>query len=251
MTEFNASVNSQPHFERESTRWRLPLFSGLLGVIVGRMVIERGAMQSINWAGPVGAGLLWVGLALFILGSLMYLGGKSGRFILRQSILNSVAWRGDEQVLDVGCGQGLLLVDAARRSPSGRVVGVDLSPQGAANLNGSAPAMETARIAGVSDRVELKNVNGTGRDLPAADASIDVIVSGSAVHTLVDSSDREHLIREMARVLKPGGQLALGDTLYTQDYEQVLRSLGWEQTQLSSIGFVFVPKATVLRATKP
>jgi hypothetical protein len=52
---------------------RAALYGGLAGVVVGRTLIERGAMNSWNWAGTVGSALLWTGLSFFLLGCVMFL----------------------------------------------------------------------------------------------------------------------------------------------------------------------------------
>jgi arsenite methyltransferase len=227
---------------------RVALYGGVATVVAGRMLLDRGVMSSVNWEVLTGSLLIWTGLSFFLIGCMIFLGRKAGKLILRERILNSISWRGDEQVLDVGCGQGLLLVGAAKRLQAGHAVGIDIRPQVEHHHNGTEATLEKARIEGVAERVELKNADA--RELPVPDASFDVIVSSLAIHTISDAAGREGAIREMARVLKPGGQLALADIRYTQEYEQILRSLGWEQTQCWSPGTLVTP-ARVLRATKP
>ena len=72
----------------------------------------------------------WVAYAFgayFLLGAAgFFFYGKVGKLGLRDRLLNKIPWRGDERVLDVGCGRGLLTVGAAYRVPSGSVVGVDV-----------------------------------------------------------------------------------------------------------------------------
>ncbi|MBA0085829.1 MAG: 50S ribosomal protein L11 methyltransferase, partial [Acidobacteria bacterium Pan2503] len=51
---------------------------------------------------------------------------KVGKLALRERLLDKIPWRGDESVLDVGCGRGLLAVGAAKRVSSGTVTGVDV-----------------------------------------------------------------------------------------------------------------------------
>jgi arsenite methyltransferase len=245
MTESAAPTKRNPDYGTDaSTLQRIAFYGGVTIVVAGRMLDERGVMSSVNWAIRTGSVMIWAGLLFFLLGCAILLGRKAGKLILRESILNSISWRGDEQVLDVGCGRGHLLVGAAKHLQAGHAIGLDIH-----HHNGAAPAMENARIEGVAERVELKNADA--RELPVPDASFDVIVSSLAIHTISDAAGRESAIREMARVLKPGGQLALADIRYTQQYEQILRSLGWEQTQCSSASFIFGPPARVLRATKP
>jgi arsenite methyltransferase len=215
------------------------------------MLNERGVMQSADRLAAVGGVMIWAGLGFFLIGCLLLLARKAGKLILREGILNSISWRGDEQVLDVGCGRGQLLVGAAKRLQTGRAVGVDVwpPPQPDHNHNGTEAVLEQARVAGVAERVELKTADF--QELPLADASIDVILSSLAIQSIADPTGREAAIREMARVLKPGGQLVVADTRYTQEYEQLLHSLGWERTQCLSPGPSFVTPARVLRAVKP
>jgi arsenite methyltransferase len=245
MTESTVPAKDRPDYGTDATvLQRVAFYGGAAGVVAGRMLSERGVMQSVDWEARAGAAMIWTGLAFFLIGCLFLLGKKVGKLIMRERILNSISWRGDEQVLDVGCGRGLLLVAAAKRLQTGHVVGLDIH-----NHNGAAAAMENARIEGVAERVELKD--GDVRELPIPDASFDIILSSLAIHTISDAAGRERAIREMARVLKPGGQLALADLRYTQQYEQILRSLGWEQMQCSSTSFMFGARTPVLRATKP
>ncbi len=63
----------------------------------------------------------------FAFGALMMLWSSLyGKFRARDALLNAIPWRGDEQVLDVGCGRGLLLIGAAKRLTTGKAVGVDI-----------------------------------------------------------------------------------------------------------------------------
>jgi arsenite methyltransferase len=244
MTQTPVPAQGNPDYGTDGTALqRIAFYGGVALVVAGRMLNERGVMQSVDWKVIAGSAMIWAGLLFFLLGCALLLARKAGKLVLRESILNSISWRGDEQVLDVGCGRGLLLVGAAKRLQAGHAVGLDIH-----NHNGAAAAMENARIEGVAERVELKD--GDVRELPVPDASFDVIVSSLAIHTISDAAGRESAIREMARVLKPGGQLALADIHYTQQYEQILRSLGWEQLQSSS-SFIFGARTRVLRATKP
>jgi arsenite methyltransferase len=193
--------------------------------------------------------MIWAGVSFFIVGSVMYWGSRVGKLLLRNRILNSIEWRGDEQVLDVGCGHGLMLLGAAKRLESGHAVGVDIWSQVDQSDNSAEATMENARREGVAERVELKN--GDARELPFPDNSFDVIVSSFAIHNISGSAGRESAIREIARVLKPEGQLALADIRYTRQYERLLRSLGWQQTQRWPPSFLFLTPTRVLRAAKP
>jgi len=252
MTEPTVSRQGRPDYGTDATMLqRLAVYGGVALVVVGRMLNERAVMQSMDRLAAVGGLMIWVGLAFFLIGCVLLLGRKAGKLVLRARILNSISWRGDEQVLDVGCGRGLLLVGAAKRLQTGHAVGVDFwpTPQAGPNHNGAEAVMENARIEGVAERVELKNADA--RELPLPDGSVDVIISSLAIQNIADAAGREGAIREMARVLKSGGQLAVADARYTEEYEQCLHALGWQQTQCLSSGRIFFAPACVLRAVKP
>jgi ubiquinone/menaquinone biosynthesis C-methylase UbiE len=123
-------------------------------------------------------------------------------------MLGAVAWRGDERVLDVGCGNGFLLVEMAKRLTTGTATGIDVWMPGAGDQTAEL-AWRNARLEGVEDRVEIRNVDA--RAMPFADASFDVIVSSLMLHHAGGSADRQHVLAEMARVLKPGGAVLLYD----------------------------------------
>ncbi len=144
----------------------------------------------------------------------------------RERLLDLVPWRGDEAVLDVGCGGGLLLVAAAQRTPRGRAVGIDLWLARDQSGNRPETALENARREGVTPRVRVET--GDMRSLPFADAEFDVVVSHWAVHNLQDPADRALAVREMRRVLRPSGFLVLADIACHAEYVAALRRDGWQ-----------------------
>jgi SAM-dependent methyltransferase len=128
---------------------------------------------------------------------------------IRQQIFDSISLRGDEKVLDVGCGSGPLLNGAALRLTTGKATGIDIWAPHSGGGN-HALLMKNAQAEGVADRIEFKQADV--RKLPFDNATFDVIVSSGALHHIShDRAEHEQAINEMLRVLKPGGQLALMD----------------------------------------
>jgi SAM-dependent methyltransferase len=162
---------------------------------------------------------------------------KVGKLRIRDQILGLIPWRGDEMVLDVGCGRGLLLVGAARRLTTGKAIGLDRWVPGALTGNRPGAALDNARWEGVTDRVEA--TVGDVRRLPFADASMDVAVSNFVVHEVSNRAEREQMLREIVRVLKPGGRLALVDFIFTGECVRVLEEIGISDARRARAGSFF------------
>ncbi len=162
----------------------------------------------------------------------MVWGSKVEKLRERDRLLDGLALRGDETVLDVGCGRGLLLIGAAKRLTTGKAVGVDIWQ--AEDLSGNRPeaTQENARLEGVSDRVEVKD--GDARRLPFADGTFDVVVTKWVLHNIYNAAERDTAVREIARALGPGGRLFLADVRHTGRYAQVLRECGLEDVRRSA-----------------
>jgi SAM-dependent methyltransferase len=163
----------------------------------------------------VSTGLLMA--AGFSLGAAwIYFGSKRGKIEAREKLLDRLTWRGNERVLDVGCGRGLLLVGAAKRLTTGSAVGIDIWR--AADLSGNRPGapLENAEAEGVRERVSVETADM--RHLPFPDRSFDVVVSRAAIHNLSSSKDRAAAVREIARVLAPGGHAVIDDIRHLSDY---------------------------------
>lgn len=110
--------------------------------------------------------------------------------------------RPGEHVVDVGSGAGIDSLIAARMvAPDGAVVGVDMTP---AMLEKASRSAEEAGLHTVEFR------DGYAEALPVADAWAHVVISNGVLNLM---PDKPAALREMARVLTPGGRLQIGDIL--------------------------------------
>lgn len=221
---------------------------------MGVLWLLLGVLFLAVWAVPVaGAVLLLVGLWFLALAAWYVYVTRRGKFAVWARILRDLDLRGDEQLLDLGCGRGAVLLQAAKLLPRGRAVGVDLWRSAEQSGNAMATTEHNAELEGVRDRIELRTADVA--ELPFQDAAFDVVVSSIVIHNIPGAARRAHAIEQAARVLRPGGRLAIADIRATREYEATLRRLGWQVLTARSLGpgMWFGPfnGTSLVRGTKP
>ena len=128
------------------------------------------------------------------------------RLDLPHSVLELAGLRGDETVVDIGCGNGVYLAELAHRGHAGPVLGVDFSVGMLAAARGRAP--------------KASLVAGDAAALPLRDDAGDLTL---AMHMLYHLPDPAAAVRELRRVTRPGGQVVVG--LNGEDHLRELRDL--------------------------
>lgn len=168
---------------------------------------------------------LWITVTILLLLASVYLHTTlRGKFLVWRALLEGLSLRGDERVLDLGCGRGAVLLMAAEYVPQGRAVGVDIWSGKDQSGNAIAAAQSNAVAESVADRVELHTADM--RHLPFDDDSFDLIVSSVAIHNISDGKGRDQAIDEAWRVLRPGGRLLIADISKSRRYRHQLMALG-------------------------
>ena len=155
---------------------------------------------------------------------LMVVYAKFGKFRHRDRILAQILWRGDERVIDIGTGRGLLLIGAAKRLTSGRATGIDIWNPADLSGNSRDRTMQNLVAEGVADRCDL--ADEAAQALSIANASVDVVLSNLCLHNIASREERDRACRHIVRVLKPGGCALISDFRFTRDYARTLQRAG-------------------------
>ena len=225
-----------PDYAFHMPRWSTyPVLAGIFSVILAGILFsllrESQPVLAIGLAGTsILAGAIYVG----IFAMLKRITNLDRRLKARDNLLDEIPWQGNERVLDVGCGNGILLIGAAKRLTSGKGIGIDIWTEGSGD-NRPEAFQENARIEGVADRISLQNEDA--RQLPYGDETFDVVISGLTVHHF--GFDTEKAMGEMTRVLKPGGWIAIYDEASTVFYSAKLMRQYGLQIKKKSMDMVF------------
>jgi ubiquinone/menaquinone biosynthesis C-methylase UbiE len=193
--------------------------------------------------------LAWTGGFLLLEGFLFLLYVKFGKFRHRDLILSLHPWRGDEQVLDVGCGRGLLLAGAAKHLITGHATGLDIWSNEDMGGNSEAATLHNLQLEGIESRCTL--VSAGAQDMPFADASFDVVVSNLCLHNIYDRATRLQAVHQIARVLKPGGTALISDYKLTSEYAAEFRMASFTVERRWGNVLTTFPPLRIVIARKP
>ena len=214
-----------------------PVWPFLLG-LVGLLLLLLGLVSFWVFTLPI-LGLLSCACAVvFFLSAVSYVyTTRRGKFQVWAAILLQLGLRGDEDLLDVGCGRGAVLLMAARLLSSGKATGIDVWRTHEQSGNALSVAQQNAEREGVASRVVLHTADM--RRLPFPDASFDLVLSSMAIHNISDPQGQRQAIDEAVRVLKPGGRLVIADLLVTSQYAERLDELEMADITHQTLGWRF------------
>jgi SAM-dependent methyltransferase len=215
----------------------------------GWLAASHSAWLHREWLNVLGNIAFDSGFGCLCGGILMLYSSYWGKFRQRDRILRRLHLRGDETVLDVGCGHGLLVIGAAKQLPRGHAIGIDCWSQQDQSNNSREVTLRNARLEGVEHVVEVRD--GDMRKMPFADARFDATVAHFAIHNIPDHEGRRLAIREIVRTLKPGGRVVLSDLKSTGLYADELRKAGMRDVKISGMSFWTWPPSRTVTANRP
>ncbi|HEY4197331.1 MAG TPA: class I SAM-dependent methyltransferase [Mucilaginibacter sp.] len=179
--------------------------------------------------------LFWSGLYFSLSPSLMLIYSLYGKFKHRDRMLDLISWKGDEQVLDIGTGKGLLMIGAAHKLTTGKSIGIDIWNNEDLSGNTIENALKNAGIEGVRNKISIENENAM--HMSFADNSFDVVLSNLCLHNIYNKEGRNKACVEIGRVLKIGGTAVISDFRHVKEYKQNFDKLGL-QTKLFTANYL-------------
>jgi SAM-dependent methyltransferase len=235
-------------FVTAKARYGVDGFPYLVGLLGGGAVLAIAGVATAVLAGSTVVRAVAVVVALLaaaalvpgFLGLRYVLGGKERH---RDRMLDLIPWAGDEAVLDVGTGAGLLAIGAAKRVPAGRVIACDIWAAKDLSGNGIERTRHNAEIEGVSGRVDIRTEDA--RRLELTDQSIDVVLSALCFHNIPEEEGRRAALSEVFRVLRPGGRVVIADLDGVEQYAEWLRNAGCTRVEVTNASGTFPPQRVI------
>ncbi len=191
---------------------------------------------------------LSMAIGLILSALLMVLYSRFGKTKHRDRILSLHQWKGDENVLDVGTGSGLLMIGAAKHLTTGKSYGIDIFNSYDLSDNTIAHTELNSRIEGVEDKTEILSENILKTNF--SDEFFDVIVSNLCLHNIYDKKERTQACKEIYRILKPGGIAIISDFKHTSEYKKIFGQSGMRVTKKGPYFFSTFPPLTIVIANK-
>jgi len=183
---------------------------------------------------------IWPGFVFLGESILMIVYALYGKFAHRDRMLRLVEWRGDEQVLDVGTGKGLLT--------TGTSTGIDIWNAEDLSGNNVGNALNNAELEGAADKIIIKNENAM--KMSFSDNSFDVVLSNLCLHNIYHKYGRQAACSEIARVLKPCGTAIISDYKHTKEYRTNFEQMDLQTTLLPANYLTTFPPLRILIVKK-
>ena len=229
------AVMTGSRMSRQRARYGVDGPAPLVVLVLATAGLSAGAVTALAARRRIGR-LLLLGAVIEGLRAGTYLYATlRGKFVVWAREVDALDLTGAEQVLDLGCGRGAVLLLVARRLTTGKVIGLDAWRAKDQSGNTEAAARHNAEVEELADRVDL--VTGDMRALPFDDASFDLVVSSLALHNISGAEDRDGAVVEALRVLRPGGRVLLADAMHADAYETTLRRCGAQDVAVRPLGW--------------
>jgi ubiquinone/menaquinone biosynthesis C-methylase UbiE len=238
------SRQKKPNYGIDAPQMGIAIIVFVIALIIAGFFLRKSNNETAQSVAGIIFSIAPTGIILIIL---IFLYIKVEKFRHRDRMLNMLSWKGNEKVLDIGTGKGLLMIGAAKRLTSGKSFGIDIWNKADLSNNTYEAAMQNAELEGVKDKVEIKNADV--QNMPFGDNSFDYVISNLCIHNIKNKEGRAVACKEIVRVLKPGGIALISDFMHTKDYEDEFKSQHMDTDRTFS--FLIAPVLLyIVKATK-
>ena len=235
---------TKPYYGPNNYFSAIKFFSaGTLGLITFMFILKHKEIKSY-----IAYFILFISI-LFIVNGLRIVNFiVAGRSREINRIISKVNWTGNESVLDIGVGKGILAIAIAKKlkNGSGRVTGIDIWNSEDIMDKTKYYVNQNIELEGVKGKVKIKTQNASA--LSFKNETFDVIVSKQCIHNIENIQERRMAIEEMLRVLKPGGKLIISDSMYIDEYEKILLDKGLKVNISPKYFLDMYPASSILEA---
>lgn len=188
-------------------------------------------------------------ICLISAGVLMILYAKFGKFNHRNRMLNLYNWKGNEEVLDVGTGLGLLMIGAAKRLATGKSYGIDIFNTYDLSDNTIEQTQLNTELENVKDKTVILKENILSTQFESN--KFDLILSNLCLHNLYKKEERDQACKEIIRILKPNGEVIISDYKHLNEYKKSFEELGIKVEKVGTYFHNTFPPLTIIKAKKP
>jgi SAM-dependent methyltransferase len=221
-------------------------------LLIGSLLVLIALFLPPDWFPPlseiISGGVLMPGLCMILVGSLMVLYAKYGKFRQRDRMLGLYPWKGDEMVLDVGTGLGLLMIGVAKRLTKGKAYGIDVFNKQDLSGNNVARLKSNIALEGVQANTIIREENIIHTEF--ADEFFDVVISNLCLHNIYNKKARGQACQEIFRLLKPGGKAIISDFKHTREYVSAFKNAGMKVHRTGTYLLDTFPPLTIIVAEK-
>ena len=155
-----------------------------------------------------------------ITGLLLILSSKIFKYKNRDKIIQGLALKGSENILDIGCGRGLYTIGFAEQLSTGKVYGIDIWNAEDMSNNTENSILENIQKAGLEEKIIIKTEDM--RAMSFEDEYFDIIIASFSIHNIGNIPEIQKALHEIARVTKKDGKIVIIDFKYINEYKYYL-----------------------------